>query len=128
MPKHFCHFGIPEHLFSSFLLFSQSSLLLFLHFFQTLLKFGFFHRFCFGNLNLLEQFLIVDKFTDNPCLKNSNQCCNEIVIAQSGRVAVEYEQEHDRHNVHHSLHSFHLVVLRLIAIVHNHIDNIGRSH
>ena len=74
---------------------------------------------------MLQQFLVIDKLPDNPGLQNGNQRRDEIIITQSRRITVENKQEHDRHDIHHGLHAFHLIVLRLVFIIHNHIPVYG---
>ena len=77
------------------------------HVFQALLKAGFLHR----NLFLLIRFdllmklgIIHDEGFEDKVLTESDHVSQEVVIAQTSRIAVEPNQQHDRHQVHDPLH------------------------
>ena len=72
--------------------------------------------------------VVIDKLPDNPGLQNGNQRRDEIIITQSRRITVENKQEHDRHDVHHRLHSFHLVILRLVLAIVPHVQDVRDRH
>ena len=61
-------------------------------------------------------------------MNNGDQGRNEVIVTQSGGVAVKDEKEHNGHNVHHHLHTFHLIVLGLVFLIHDHIDDVCDSH
>lgn len=64
---------------------------------------------------------VVDHAADNERLPDGQQVREQVVVAQTARIVVEPEQQHERHEVeHHELHARHLRLRRgrlLVAVI-----------
>ena len=48
---------------------------------------------------------------------NGNQGREEVIVGETRSIVIENEQEHDRHEIHHVLHSWHLI-LSCVGVLH----------
>ena len=72
--------------------------------------------------------LLVDTFTEYIGLNNRNQQRQEIIITQPGRIIIEEYQEHDGHQIHHELHTRHLLLSGGILHIDFGVYQVGNSH
>ena len=75
-----------------------------------------------------KNFLLVDTFTEYIGLNNRNQQRQEIIITQPGRIIIEEYQEHDGHQIHHELHTRHLLLSGGILHIDFGVYQVGNSH
>ena len=78
--------------------------------------------FGFVGFQPFEEFLFIRRLAQYDHRQDADQTRDEIVIVQTGRVRVENEEEHDRHEIHHVFHERHLLLL-VHRILHLHGDN-----
>ena len=113
--------------FALFLL-AQQGLLLALCLFQT----GHETAFLLGFLGILAHYLahglFFDHVAENVGLDNGDEKREQVIVAQAGCVVVEEEQEHQRHEVVHHLHSGHGVGVGLGLHVDAHVDDVNHRH
>lgn len=91
----------------TFLLFAEHGLLFALSFFEASHEAGFLFRLFGGFCHLCAHLVFGDKFAEDVGLDDSDEEREEVVVAQTGSIVVEDEEEHDGHEIHHPLHSGH---------------------
>lgn len=111
-----------------FLLFTEKSLLLALCFFKTSHEAALFFGLggvlshCFTHL------FFAHYFAEHISLNDGDEQRQQVVVAQTGCIIVEEEQEHYRHEIHHPFHSRHGIAAGLVLHSDAGVDDVDYCH